>query len=102
MNTQPDDGVALGEPARALVAWMSEEEAFNSLLGRVPGPKDDLASLKGRFAGYRGALEARPIFEDSDLGPIEGSDDPRLVAAAGRPELQAMFANMVWRLAKVD
>ncbi len=100
--SQSDDGEPIAEEGhRALIGWLSDDEAIALLLGRTPTPADDLVPFRERFAAKRRAVSGRSVFEPRD--PIlEAEDQASLDRIAARPEVQATFANMNWQVAMVD
>jgi len=89
------------EKHRALTAWLSEDEAVTALLGRNPIPTDDLAPLKQRATDKQQVVAGRERYEPVDP-LVEPESRPALDAVAARPELQAAFANMDWRVEVVN
>lgn len=89
------------QAGRALIGWLSDQEAIHLLLGRQPLPTDDLRLLMRTVVDSKAAVAARPIFAPTN--PImDGTTDSRLMAIKERPEVQAAFAGMNWRPAKVN
>lgn len=85
---------------RALLGWLGEDEARHALLGHTPGPKDDVGPLTARLERARRALAARAAYEQQPaIVPLE---EPRITAAAARPELKAEFYGMSWSVGFVD
>jgi hypothetical protein len=103
-TTAPKDDQAFREMAyaqgRALLAWLSDDEAKHVLLGHTPGPADDQASLMTKVAGARSALALRPPYEPQPA--IVPLDDPRIGEAQTRPDLKAEFWGMSWTVGLVD
>lgn len=86
---------------RALVGWLSEQEAMQMLLGRMLGPVDDVAQMQQSLLAYKQAVASRPAFRASN--PISEMPQPEIVQAiAARPDIQATFAGLQWRPAMVN
>ncbi len=86
--------------ARALIGWMSEPEALNSLLGRNALPNEDLSLLRKRHSEARAAMSRLEIKKPED--PVISDSGPRLDAVRSRPEVAANFPGLNWRPAIVD
>jgi hypothetical protein len=107
-STVPGMAHVQGEPfveqsARALIGWLrDDDEAIRTLLGRTPMPTDDLQPLRDRIAQYRAVVEARDPYEA--VSPIvdAGEEQAALDAVAARPQLQAAFAGLQWRVAMIN
>lgn len=86
---------------RALVGWFSEQEAMQLLLGRVLGTLDDVAQVQQSFLIYKQAVASRPTFRTSN--PISEFPETEIVQAiTGREDIQATFAGLEWRPARVN
>jgi len=86
--------------ARALIGWLSEQEAIQMLLGRTPIPSDDTSELKQVALACRNAVLSRPVFRRTD--PEVQAPDQRLTQLADRQDLRAHFPGFDWRPAIVD
>lgn len=89
------------QPARALTAWLPDDEALTALFGRAPLASDDLSAPGSRIAQARAALAARPPFEPESplVTPAERAD---LDALAARADIAASFGALDWRPEIVD
>lgn len=88
-------------PLRVLTAWLSDQEAVLSLLGRQPASQEELAEVSQKVAACKAALAARPAF--SPTSPVvDAGDDPTLQVIKARPDICATFANFSWYPAMVD
>lgn len=87
-------------PTRFYAAWFSEQEGGAQLLGRAPTPLDDPSVTNTPLALARAALHLRPEFTPSN--PVIEGDRNILDAVAARPELQADFPDVPWRVEMVD
>ncbi len=87
-------------PARALLGWLTEQEAVQALLGRNPVPTDDLSAMREIHSSCKQAVESRHRYEP--VSPVVQSGDWRLEEIARRPDLQSAFAGMTWKPAIVD
>jgi len=85
---------------RALIGWLSEQEALQMLLGRTPLPPDDVSLLKQAAESCRTAVVSRPRFQVTE--PIRKVDNDRLIALADRQDLRAHFHGFDWKPAVVD
>jgi hypothetical protein len=87
---------------RALTAWLNDDEAVHSFLGRTPMDSDDLAPILSRVEKTRDELARRPEFEPRS--PIlELGDRSELDAAQERPDIQTSFSELGnWRVEIVD
>ncbi len=104
--TSSDPVMVSGEPiahqaARALTAWLPDEEAVITLLGRSPLPDDDLSPVLGRIAAARAALASRPALEVATPVVLLDERAP-LEALQARPDLTAAFGLLDWRVEIVD
>lgn len=52
-------------PARALIGWTSRQEAVSMLLGRNPGPTDDVSTLMEAADKSAQAVAGRPKYQPS-------------------------------------
>ncbi len=87
-------------PTRLLLGWLPDNEAVPQLLGRNPGPHDDLQVIDERIAEARAAVQARLPFEPTD--PVIGGERTILDSIVARPELQAAMAGAPWTVEWVD
>ncbi len=107
MSTREPTVLVHGEPiaqrqARALIGWVSREEAIQLLLGRNPAPGEDLTRIEGQFDAMRAAVGKR-----SKLTPKRSVvDSPKLhldlESLAQNPLLNSVFAPFSWTLKIVD
>jgi hypothetical protein len=88
------------QPGRTLTAWMPEDEAIATLLGRNREPDDDLTALSARIERARASLAARAPFVATD--PLVLHDRTRLDELAQRDDIKASFAGMHWTVEMVD
>lgn len=94
-----------GEPiaqrsTRILLGWLNEQEAVQQLLGHNPTPQDDLAAIRQTITAARGAVQARP---ETRIGsPLTEGDRALVEQVAGRPQVQASFPDVPWRIEWVD
>ena len=81
---------------RALVGWVSEEEAIRYVLGRPPLPTDDLSAIQQLVTDARASVAGRPkvVVED----PVVSGDRSMFDSIAARPEVQASFAGLSWSI----
>jgi hypothetical protein len=90
----------LRRKARALIGWMSEPEAINTLLGRSALPNEDLSPLRRRHREARTAMTKLEIKQPGE--PVISDIGPRLDEIRSRPEVAANFPGLNWRPAIVD
>lgn len=86
--------------SRALVAWMTDVEGVQVLLGRNPSPTDELPALLETIRTCRAMLGRRATYVAED--PLVEDSFPGLEEAAARSEVHASFANLKWRPAVID
>lgn len=89
------------QPARALIGWLSEVEAIRALLGREPGPNDDVSDLREQAAQKRAQVSSRSPYTPASA-EVAATDQATLDRITARPEVQAQFGNMRWRVAMID
>jgi hypothetical protein len=94
-----------GEPvaqrsARVLLGWLPHQEAIRQLLGRNPLPQDDLTTIDQMIASAHSAVLRRPAIPVND--PVVAGDRSLLDQVVSRPEVQANFADVRWRVEWVD
>jgi len=85
---------------RTLIGWMSEQEAVTALLGRSPGPGDDVAEPHKVARAHRDAVGRRPPFIVRQS--VVDRNEPVLAEIGARPELMAELGATAWRPALVD
>lgn len=92
----------VNRPARALIGWVTPNEAITMLLGRNPNPGDDVEAQINAAEPYRDAVAHRepsvftnPVVDDHQFSDL-------LADVANRPEVQASFHGLIWRPAVVD
>jgi hypothetical protein len=86
--------------ARSLLAWLTDAEAIQVVLGRPALPTDDLASIEAKINAARATRSIRPPWRQLD--PFATGDPKSLEALKNRSDLQATFASVPWRPAYVD
>jgi hypothetical protein len=94
-----------GEPiaqrsARVLLGWLPPKDAVRQLLGRSPLPQDDLSGVEQMIASARSAVAQRPATIIGE--PVVAGDRALLDQVAGRPEVRASFAEVLWRIEWID
>ena len=94
-----------GEPVsmratRVLLGWLPDGEAISQMLGRNPGPQDNLASILERIAQARAAVKSRPVLALAD--PVVGGERDVLDRITRRPELRASIPDAPWAVEWVD
>jgi hypothetical protein len=94
-----------GEPiaqrsARVLLGWLPPKDAASQLLGRDPGPQDELTAVNQLIASARSAVSLRPATVFGD--PVVAGDRALLEGVADRPEVRASFPDVPWRIEWVD
>lgn len=87
-------------PTRLLLGWLPDIEAIPHLLGRNPGPQDDLTAIRQQIAAAHDAVQARQPIEPAD--PVIDGDHELLDTIAARPELRAAMADAPWNVEWVD
>jgi hypothetical protein len=89
-------------PARALLGWVSQQEAATLLLGRNPTPNDDTSSLVETAKKHAEAVASRSSYEPADARTPSSDFEDALTEVAKRPSVQATFHNLSWQTAVVD
>src|SRR6266487_1564954 len=107
MSTREPTVLVQGEPIaqrqmRALIGWVSHDEAIRLLLGRNPAPGEDLTHVEGVFEEKRDTVGERPKFTPSPSTLDSHSLHFDLDALAQNPLLKTAFAGFTWRLRIVD
>src|SRR5436309_14880194 len=94
----------MDRPIRKLVGWLEQEEAVNTLLGRLPTPGEDISAHITAWEAMRAAVVARPTYDlpTPVLEPL-----PELLAEQGttftqRADVRASFARFDWQLGIVN
>ena len=87
---------------RALVAYMSDQEKHNILIGQPPLLGEELAKLEQTIAQYNAARMARPKY--TPITPIITESSPLLDRICSRPDIISAFKStgMPWRPVMVD
>ncbi len=86
---------------RALIGWLSDQEATQFLLGRQQLPTDDLEQINEVIANCRAAVTSRPMFTSKNP-LIDIEDDAIRKTILERPDIHAAFAGLQWYPAMVD
>jgi hypothetical protein len=108
VNTaEPQPSLIQGEDvvhrsARALVGWVSPQEAIQMLLGRAPAPNEDTSKLQEEAASCRAAVERKDPYEPTDPTVSDHPFAEFLSEIEARPAVQAAFQGMSWRTSVVD
>lgn len=87
---------------RALVAYMSDQEKHNILIGQSPLLGEELAKLEKTIAQYNAARMARPKY--TPITPIITESGPLLDRITSRIDVTTMFnaTGMRWHPAMID
>ncbi len=89
---------------RCLLAWMTEAEAINTLLGHLPAVGENVQTQMQTWEAARRANDARPAY----CAPTPVLEDlPDELRAAGtafsqRPDAIAAFQSLEWRVGVAD
>jgi hypothetical protein len=89
---------------RCLLAWMSEAEAINNLLGHIPAPGEDSGPQRTIWASASDAKDGRDAYQmpTPTLADVPAELAERNAAFAQRPDVVAAFQGMDWRIGVAD
>ncbi len=90
----------LRRPARALLGWLSDQEAVTALLGRNPIPGEEIGPQLAVAAQCRSSVRARSAYQPADpvlRREFSGLDDIR-----SRQDVISNLGPLNWRPAVVD
>ncbi len=89
---------------RCLLAWMTEAEAINTLLGHLPAAGENALVQRQVWESARNANNARPPFRSARPALQEMPEELRDRGAAfsQRPDVAAAFQSMEWRVGLAD
>ena len=85
---------------RGLIGWMNEADAVHFLLGRQPGDKDNLTTIKQEIEKYHSIVKSRPISHLEN--PISQLDETNSQKISSRPDIQSTFASLIWSPVLID
>lgn len=85
---------------RVLLGWLSDQEAILHLLGRNPGPQDELSGILQQAASARTQAQQRSKVEPTN--PVSSGDRTLLDQIAERPELRASIPDAPWTIEWVN
>lgn len=83
---------------RCLLAWMTEAEAVNTLLGRLPAMGENTDAQREIWEAARNANNERPAFRAPTpvLGVLPEELRARGTTFSQRPDVIAAFQSMAW------
>jgi len=107
MTTREPITLVQGEPvaqqqARALIGWLTHDEAIQLLLGRNPAPGEDLSRVEQVFSKLSAAVSKRSQHQPSTSILDSATPAWDLETRMQDPLLRTAFAGLDWSLQGVD